>query len=492
MFSHFFASPPHKSSQAVFIMQAASIEDRSGIGFRCYNPCCTGRKQMFKSGRALSLHLALSPACEQFANLRDLKRNASKLASVEANVVVRSTKRPAILRRNHVNDSFSITHAVHVNCSVANEDGNDFLSSDTYETDAAVFNAFDNGSTNALPEVDNGPVMSPMDTNQQIEPTINANPLMYTNDQKWTVALLKLLDDINAPDYAFEAIIKWARGANNDNYSFYPQGGLSRSNNVDVLFSSMHNAKKLLPNVQTVHVPHGPPCDVITYDFVSQLLSLLQNRKIMMQENLVIDMNNPLQPYQSPNGKLGEALSGSVYRDAYATLVQYPDRQLFVPIIQWIDRTSVTGNDRFSLKPYMFTPAIFKEKFRRTIQAWGYHGFLPKPKTSSAQNQTKQTGDNNRNYHAQLTVVLQSFKSANERLKNVTLPIGPNGHMSVDVITCILFIIQDMQEGDMLCGRYGPHTPQVQRHSRACTVNFDNLDNLKDRCAYLLAPKWLN
>ena len=71
----------------------------------------------------------------------------------------------------------------------------------------------------------------------------------------------------------------------------------------------------------------------------------------------------------------------------------------------------------------------------------------------------------------------------------MTLPIGPNGHMSVDVITCILFIIQDMQEGDMLCGRYGPHTPQVQRHSRACTVNFDNLDNLKGRCAYLLAPK---
>ena len=41
----------------------------------------------------------------------------------------------------------------------------------------------------------------------------------------------------------------------------------------------------------------------------------------------------------------------------------------------------------------------------------------------------------------------------------------------------------------MLCGRYGPHTPQVQRHSRACTVNYDNLDNLEDRCSYLLAPK---
>ena len=32
------------------------------------------------------------------------------------------------------------------------------------------------------------------------------------------------------------------------------------------------------------------------------------------------------------------------------------------------------------LKPCMFTPAIYKETFRRTIQAWGYHGFLPKHK----------------------------------------------------------------------------------------------------------------
>ncbi len=52
------------------------------------------------------------------------------------------------------------------------------------------------------------------------------HPLMFTCDQKWTIALLKLLDDMNAPDYAFEAIIKWGRAAKGDNYSFHPEGGL--------------------------------------------------------------------------------------------------------------------------------------------------------------------------------------------------------------------------------------------------------------------------
>ena len=114
----------------------------------------------------------------------------------------------------------------------------------------------------------------------------------------------------------------------------------------------------------------------------------------MTRDNLLIDVHNPLLPYTSPDGVQGDALSGQVYQDAYCCLVTNPQRQLFVPIIQWINQMSVTGNDQFSLKPYMLTPAIFTESFRCTIQAWWYHGFLPKPKTSSAQNQTFKLGDN--------------------------------------------------------------------------------------------------
>ncbi len=268
-------------------------------------------------------------------------------------------------------------------------------------------------------------------------------PLMYTTDQKWTVGLLKILDDMNAPDYAFEAIIKWSRGAHE---SFYPQGELTRACNVNVLFLSMDNATKLLPAVRNVVVPHGLPCHVIVYDFVPQLLSFLQNPDIMIQANLLINVLKPLDKFDNPcDGKLGNVLSGSVYQQAYATFINNPEREEFVPIIQWIDCTHITGNACFSLKAYMFTPAIFTEPFRRTIQAWGYHGFLPKTKLSSAQNKNQHQGDNVRNYHAQLRAVLDTFRTVNERLLNVPLPIGAGGMLTVDVKTCILFIIQDMQ-----------------------------------------------
>ena len=209
---------------------------------------------------------------------------------------------------------------------------------------------------------------------------------------------------------------------------------MSRHRNIELLYASTRNAHSLIPTKVSVPVPHGPPCDVIAFDFVSQLLQLLQNCKIMIQENLLIDIKDPLTVLANTNCVLSSVMSGSIYQLAYNRLITNPMRELFVPIIQWIDRTSVTGNNRFLLKPYMFTPAIFTESLQRQKDAWVYHGFLPKLKSSSAQNQSIRPGDNMRNYHAQLNAVLHSFNTSHLKLKNVWLPLGPTKQMQVDII----------------------------------------------------------
>ena len=83
---------------------------------------------------------------------------------------------------------------------------------------------------------------------------------------------------------------------------------------------------------------------------------------------------------------------------------------------------------------------------------------------------------------------MHSFTTAGPRLRNIMLPLGTKGAICVDIITCILFVIQDMQEGDALCaGRYGLHTMGIQRHCRACNVSVAQLDNPKAVCTFLLA-----
>ena len=50
----------------------------------------------------------------------------------------------------------------------------------------------------------------------------------------------------------------------------------------------------------------------------------------MVQENLVIDVTNPLQPFQPSNNMVGEALSGTAYRDAYNFLIQDPSKEMLI------------------------------------------------------------------------------------------------------------------------------------------------------------------
>ena len=93
---------------------------------------------------------------------------------------------------------------------------------------------------------------------------------------------------------------------------------------MTVMVKSLANATQLLPSVLSVLCPHGPPCNVVVFDFVPQLLRLLQNSRLMIPENVVLDLQEPLKPYTSGNGLLSEALSGSVYQKAYARLITDP------------------------------------------------------------------------------------------------------------------------------------------------------------------------
>jgi hypothetical protein len=79
----------------------------------------------------------------------------------------------------------------------------------------------------------------------------------------------------------------------------------------------LKNAKQFLPSEMKVTAPHGLPRDAIVFDLVPQLLRLLQNPKLTTADNLLIDPKNLLLPYTSPNGEIGDSLSGHIYRDAH-------------------------------------------------------------------------------------------------------------------------------------------------------------------------------
>ena len=113
------------------------------------------------------------------------------------------------------------------------------------------------------------PIPNPFPTQLMLLKHLPFPGLTHTLDKKWTAALLKVMDDINTPDYALGLILAWARDASADEYSFHPLGqGLDCARNVPVLVESIANTTQLLPLVLSVPCPHGPPCDVVVFDFV--------------------------------------------------------------------------------------------------------------------------------------------------------------------------------------------------------------------------------
>jgi hypothetical protein len=171
----------------------------------------------------------------------------------------------------------------------------------------------------------------------------------------------------------------------------------------------------MLPNVMLIQLPDPLPdtksMDVICYDFVPQLLLILQNKAMMLANNLVLDPNNPLaMMYKPQDNRLGKALSGSVYQDMHQRLVSNPTKQLLCPLTCYTDG------------PFLFMPAVLSHVAHCKAKAWHPFGYVQHLRC----NQTKLNGAAKaRNYHAQLQAMLQGLKrvktGVDSRLQNVEI-----------------------------------------------------------------------
>jgi hypothetical protein len=149
---------------------------------------------------AFTQHIGRLVSCQQFvqghlvgtASLHCMTSN-----NAEASSVVTNNKKPSVLRREMVNeipifiDRRNEIEFSDAACTLPCDDEDAHFDSEGDSFDATTF-TFQRPEECAV---------------------LTSSGFMYTTEQKWTVALLKLLDDINAPDYAFRLIIEWARSA---------------------------------------------------------------------------------------------------------------------------------------------------------------------------------------------------------------------------------------------------------------------------------------
>ena len=306
--------------------------------------------------------------------------------------------------------------------------------------------------------------------------------------------LLKLITDMNIPNYAFKKIMEWAKDAYNSGYQFNPKA-TSYHSQIKQL-ESFSNLSSVRPYVKPIALQNSldDPSDtttlnVVCCDFTSMLFSLLQDKKLNTESNLVVNKNDHFAKYVSPNGKLGEVNSGLWYEQAYSTMVKDPSKDFLLPIIFAMDKTTISNSASMSVYPVMFTTTIFDCGTRNKAHAWHPLGYIPIEKNYYSKAQWKKMDRvlKSQRENQLYEIVLQSFKQAQKdgELDNVELRLGDQIKM-VNLKVPLAFIIGDIQGGDGICGRSAYYGKDARRICCMCDATPAIYDSKNDNKCNLL------
>jgi hypothetical protein len=103
-----------------------------------------------------------------------------------------------------------------------------------------------------------------------------------TTSQHCVTSLMYFLDAMECPDYGFKAILEWAHKSFEAAFDFNLKCK-TYLGNLNWMYDALHNAEQMLPHLEPIKLldplPNVKTMNVICYDFVPQLLSILQNKK---------------------------------------------------------------------------------------------------------------------------------------------------------------------------------------------------------------------
>jgi hypothetical protein len=178
----------------------------------------------------------------------------------------------------------------------------------------------------------------------------------------------------------------------------------------------------MTPKVVEVPLPGVRPDDVVpvpTFDFVSQLHSLLSDTKLNYCANLVINPNNPFLRYIPPDGCLKEALSGLWYNNAWDHMELHTNCNFMIPIVFYIDKTQISIAGK-KIYPVQMSLSIFTEESRRTSRAWPPLGYVANEEFFFSNPEIQANTPNTKNQHLHRQLLKQYFNHF-IRHKNQTL-----------------------------------------------------------------------
>ena len=129
-------------------------------------------------------------------------------------------------------------------------------------------------------------------------------PYHFSNDDYQEIKLLKLLNDLGTPLYAYQKIMEWAKEAHMSNYNFDNQH-TSHKQMITYLEKKLQ-FKMCQPTIIPVKLLHDNfQADVVVFDVRQMLMSLFDSQELNQKHNLVINLHDPFSKYDPDDNRFG-------------------------------------------------------------------------------------------------------------------------------------------------------------------------------------------
>ena len=342
-------------------------------------------------------------------------------------------------------------------------------------------------------------------------------PKGYSIDYLVGFNLMDILDKANSPLYLYDEIMKWATVSFNDHQFRFPKesASSSRCKIKDFAFKST-SSNNLHPKAEYINI--GPnkniPVEVVKFDTIGMIHSLLSDPELMKDENLLFDGEDPFPIFNDkgelPNPTLLKDInSGIWYKRACETLCEH-EIDIVCPILMFIDGLTIDEYSNIQLEPVTFTLGIFKRAVRNLEQAWRTLGYINnvneydtykvfENEDNSEENESNNE-NNNRNHNHNITSLdkIEDYHTILNQILSDLREIQDSGGLLWDLPYKgkthrvrfkfpIQFIIGDCKGHNLLCGRYGSNNSNSL--CRDCDVLLVNGGDPSVQCKRITQEK---
>ena len=315
--------------------------------------------------------------------------------------------------------------------------------------------------------------------------------LIFDESLKTQMELYNVLKRASAPKYLFDEIYNWVH--RNHNVLSHLNNIETRTRFISQMGKTVYGkffSKASQPSHTKLLLPSSRSIEVTTFSLRTSIVSILMDRKLMKTENLLINPDDPFGT-QIDQNELGDLNTGWWYRETVEDVCT-SDNNLLLPIILFIDGTTIDKMGKMQVEPVTFTLGILNREMRKHACSWRTLGYVEDLKNviheSFDKNASKiiSTRTKLQDYHAILEHILKDFQDLQGKNGGFRWKLDLNGNQ-VDVIfkVAVQVVIGDCKGNDALCGRFGSHGINVKGLCRDCMVQTHEGDDPNHKCVFI-------